>query len=734
MCVLSSGVQRAGQNGVIESMNRIIIAVWLGIPMLFGCNEISKIDDLYIEGTDSSIGTGFGVDTATHFETTFEAETGTIFDTSIDTEFGTGTDSVSICGDGIIGGLEGCEDGNSVLTDGCANCMVSFGYSCEFKDGVSTCMIVPDAPIIEGEVSCGHNNPTWLWNRPEHTFYLEYRLNAGQWVATQDDQFTGSELSGAVKFDIRACNQVDGCSAVTQFTTTIESFGMSYPGVWQGVKKNNLTTSPLGNVVPVSCHNCYNGPDNQGYQLVESLAKINLAVSRDADLIELDIVIAGTDMCVTHGDVDACGLLPTLPEILADTTFANSDALLFIEIKENASPAQEFATSLLDILNANRAFVKNGRPVFVRAFSSRLSYLEELRNQLSNYPLIAKYFKFAVLYDALETSDIAAFQATIKTEVADAGYDMIEVGYASKNLLGFLTYAQSLGLAVGLWTIPNSFGEAYLSALRDEVDELTTEYRVDMAREVIEDTNILAYVNTWGCVSEADTAVSVYRNNDGTLVETKVPINAAPVTTLYGTPGLVFNDVGQDSYACSLDFRDSVGFTERALPLGVTNNDLGGGFLVTAFVHFGDLSLIPEQTMGIVQNSQTGGYTLELARDSATNEVIIRFGVYVDGGYKYHQYNVDATGLGGVNESLNDTDSYFLLGAYDGNSGLSLWIDFKRNGSGGSYSTGVTQSSLPSLGGADPQPSGLQSRFHFNGLIQQVQVQRWNNHNSSEGN
>ena len=643
--------------------------------------------------SDSASDTGTGSDSS-DTQTETDTETATETDTPSDTSPG------QICGNGVLEGNEMCDDGNTVSNDGCHMCQVTAGYACSQVSGNTVCMPIPAVPLLGGEASCNHSDPTWIWTRPANTDYLQYRINGGAWSDTNAQTYTGSGMSGTVSFEVRACNGLDACSNAAVFVTTIEHFGTSYPTVWNGVANASLPMTPLGNVVPICCHNCYNGIDNAVLSTEDAMTKINVAVSRGAALIELDVALAGSDICLTHEDVSTCTGRPTLPEILDDSAFRISDAILFIEIKEDDAPVDVFADALIPLLEANRDYMKNGRPVFFRAFSSRRSYLTAVRERLAASPLISNYAKFSVLYNALEDSGIAAFQQTIETEVAAAGFDMVEVKYTSKDLLSILSFAKSLGLAVGVWTIPANFGAAFIGSLREEVDQITTERRVDMAKDNVEIINTLAYVNVSECSSATDSTVSVFRNTSGTMTEEHVAVDRAPTTTLYGTPALHFDPEGEDRFGCSLDYRSNQGYGERGLPLGMTTNDADGGFLVTAYVNFDDLTTIAEGTMGIVQNSQSGGFALELHRE-ADDSVVIRFGVNLDDGYHYHQYNVDTTGLA-RNPSLNGTDAYFLTGLYDGAGGLYLFVDFERDGLGGSYTEGVNQSPLPAIAGADP--------------------------------
>lgn len=500
----------------------------------------------------------------------------------------------------------------------------------------------------------------------------------------------------------------------------------AYTGIWQGVAKADLATSPLGNVVPLSCHNCYNGPNNEVYSAAEANAKIDRALGRNADLIELDIADAGGTLCVTHDDVASCGSRPTLQQIFDNSRFADADALVFAELKEGNVDADTFATRLLTALDDNRAFATSGRPFFIRAFHGRIAYLQAIQDRLGDYPMIAPHLRFSVLYGRNAVARVADFQAAMEADVLGNGFHMVELEYRTKNLAGLTAFARSQGLAVGLYTIPGAFGEVYLAALRERVDQLTAEYRIDQARRVVEEPNTFAHVDAAACQSSGDTSIAAGHNLTGSPGSALLALDVVPTSSAHGSPALWYDGPGEDRHGCSLDFRSNQGYASRALALGTHSVGADTGYLVSAVVNFDALSGFTG-TQAIINSSEAGGFALELQGNGATTQ--LRFGVHVGGSYRYHAYDVSSTGLSSPNRSLNGTDGYLLVGAYDGDGGVYLWIDNERNGSGGSFSGGVTSSGQPTLVGADPQPgAALGARFFFDGFVQQAAVLRWGDH------
>ncbi len=635
----------------------------------------------------------------------------------------------AVCGDGVVAGTEGCDDGNTAAVDGCsAACSVEDGWSCAGEPSV--CLRVPETPTIEGEASAGHPDPLWRWNQPANTHHFQIRLDGSSWQETTDQEYRASDLAeGDHTFEVQACNEQGACSQPGSFLTTVEYFGEDLAPVWAGAARTDYAISPLGNPVFISCHNCYNGPGNEVYDTQQALAKIHRALVRGADLIELDVALAadGATFCVVHGDPADCGDSPTLEEILSDQAFQQSDALLFVELKEQDADPGNFALMLLDLLDRHREFVRNGRPFFLRIFADRLVYLHAVDDYLAAYPFIAPYVRFSVLYGRNAYQDPGAFQQAIRADALNPGFHMVEFHYQTKNLEGLLQFARQNGLGVGLWTIPGTYGEVFVGALREEVDELTCEYRVDQARAVVAETNVLAYVNPAGCTSAGDPTVTVYRNLDGTLTSRQVSVGVPATANNYGTPPLWYDPEGQDRYGCSFDFRTSQGITERALELGDVTPAPNTGFLVAAYVNFDDLSV--SDTLAVLNSSESGGFALELA--SYGGETRLRFGVHAGGSYQYHAVPVRNTGLA-QNPSLNSADGYLLIGAYDGDGGIYLWIDNELPPGHPSATGSVRDSGQPALLGADPQPtSPLKARFFFDGLIQRAVVLRWGPHTFS---
>ncbi len=593
----------------------------------------------------------------------------------------------------------------------------------------------PDAPSIDGEPSAGHTDLTWTWNTPALTDHFVVMLDDG---AEQELPLTTASFETEVELglhtlEVRACSARGACSA-SRFDSVVELFGEQYSTPWRGVKKPDLATSPLGNVVPLSCHNCYSGrPGNVVLDADAALAKIGRALQRGADLIEIDVADIGAELYASHEDEASAGQHPTLESLLDDPNLLASEALLFMEIKESDADPAAFAQGLLDLLDTHRAYAHNGRPIVLRHFQSGLSYLTAVKELLPSYPMLRSYVRFSVLYPA--RADIAALQLDIASDAAQNGFWGIELEYRNPNVMGAVRYAQSLGLAASLYTIPGpGFGEVYLGSLREEVDELTTEYRIDQARSIVEAKTALGRVDASPLASGG--SVQVTQNFSGLVTETR-NLGGTPSAALYGSPGLLVNAPGEDLFGGILDFRSAQGFSERALPLFDADAGQGQGYLVTSVVNFDTLALPSGQTMALLNKAETGGFAVELANAGAGTR--LRFGVNVSGGYVYHSYDVtgqnQAGACGGAEggyftAALNGTSSYVVTGAYDGSGGVYLFIDNRCvAATAPSASGGVAASAVQVLVGADPQPSSSsQAQFYFDGLLQTASVSSWGAH------
>jgi hypothetical protein len=471
--------------------------------------------------------------------------------------------------------------------------------------------------------------------------------------------------------------------------------GLSLPVLagtyWNGVSRA-LPVSPLGNVAALSCHNCY------GTSNAATTTQVGMALGRDLDLIEFDLTLhADGQVYVEHADSETAH--GTFAAALSNTSLQQSNRMLFLEIKEGYTTAAASDTLMLAVLRAVRDhnFATAGRPVFLRAFmnsANRHLHLVRAKNllNLAEFAGIRDHVRFHTL---LETDIRNGIRAT-----KNLGFQGVEFEYRMPSLFGALMQAKLLGLGVGVYTLPASMGEAYLSALREDVDFMTTDYdrgataKASSARALVQESTSLLYMNT-----AQQTAYPLTYKRTGTADSSVGESNGTPMLEVLA----VTSD--EDRVGGSMVFEGA-----QSVTTWDADNAAAGGFLVTAVVNFDDLT--PAATASIVAKSDAGGFALE------QTGTVLRFGVYVGGTYTYATAPLSA---------FNGTDSYFIVGAYDGDGAVRLWVNNVERTASASISGGVGLDNSPVVIGADPQ-GATNRRFFFKGKIQQVIVQKWRNH------
>ena len=472
--------------------------------------------------------------------------------------------------------------------------------------------------------------------------------------------------------------------------------GLSLPSLastyWNGVTRS-LPVTPLGNVVAVSCHNCY-GDTN-----AETTTEVSKALGRGFDLVELDVTLhSNGQVYVEHNDSELAH--GTFAAALANASLQQSDRMLFIEVKEAYSTAAASDTLMLGVLRAIRDYnyATAGRPVFLRAFfensPSRHQHLVRAKALLANteFAGIRSYVKFHTLIEVDIRNRIRATK--------DLGFHGIELKYTTPSLFGPLMQAKMLGLGAGIYTAPAALGELYISAMREDVDFITTDYDrgatpvATSVRGLVQEATSLLYMNT----AQQTGYPLTYKRTNATDYS---------VSSGTDTPALEVLSVtsDEDRVGGSMVFAGAQAVTGYD-----ADNTSTGGFLVTAVVNFDDLTSGATET--IVAKSDAGGFTLE---QSGTT---LRFGVYVNGAYTYATAPLSG---------FNGTDSYFIVGAYDGSGAVRLWVNNVEKTASASVTGGVGLNDSPVVIGADPQ--GATTRRYFaKAKVQQVMVQKWRNH------
>ena len=471
---------------------------------------------------------------------------------------------------------------------------------------------------------------------------------------------------------------------------------------WSGSTRA-LARSPLGNVAAVSCHNCYvdwNG-NTADVNLTNTLSKLHRAQADGADMLELDVKYESGVTYVTHSD-DAATNVAKLSNVLDDAALKGGDQILVVEIKETSfSPA--LVTDVLKTIT-DRGYARSGRPVLIKAFTGApLENLKNVRDQLNGgFASIKPYVKTAVLYPANAWS-LPQFQQAAR-DAFNAGFHAMDLNIQTPNLMGVVEYAKSIGLGVALWTFPPNT-EPLIAAIRHNVDYISADIPIATVRSIVTGATQLSHVNV-AQQNGSNGTVTVYESS-GT--PTTRPVNGGT------NPGLATDATGSEGL--SGQFLRFVASSKLRMPLYDADNASGGGYVVSAVVNFDNLSLPDGATQVVVGKADSASFSLELADPSGSAAPVLRFGVFVNGAYRYATYPT---------AKLNLTKSYIVTGAYNGHGEVRMWIGNSSAGvtSGGSYTGGVALNNSPAIIGADPQGT-TGAGYFFDGKIQQITIVKW---------
>jgi hypothetical protein len=301
-----------------------------------------------------------------------------------------------------------------------------------------------------------------------------------------------------------------------------------------------------------------------------------------------------------------------------------------------------------------------------------------------------------------------------------AGVDGFGFDFNEGSLFSKIAYVKSLGLSVVVFgNSKYCQGEIFVASMREEVDSLSVDYPVGLARQVVEENNNLLYLNVWdqfepwrslpdpNSVLEPGVMDVTYWDWDPTAPKT-LPVNSGDAPTLrYWS-----RDLGDDMFGGVLDFDRSLGqrlaFPDTVGPNGRLDNWSCGGYLLAAVANF-DLN----DSIGydVVSKAESSGFFLDRNRGT-------RFGVHINNTYKIAE-----------GARLPTNGSYLLIGSYDGHGPVRFWarggLDFTED-SGGPVHGGATQNDYEMMIGADPGVSGPGS--FFDGKLQRVSLLAWGHH------
>jgi cysteine-rich repeat protein len=623
------------------------------------------------------------------------------------------------CGNGVLGGDETCDDGQPPEDgDGCsARCEAEAGFSCE-GEGPGSCLHIPQAPQLQGEPSAGHVQLTWTWPVVEGASVLRARLGD----VTRELEGTATAVSmevagpGEHTLELVACNAHGRCGPTASFTTTVEFFGTQLTAGWRGVARRQLTTSALGNVAAVSCHNCYNGPGNEVLNAEEMSATIQKALSRGADLIEVDLAELNGVIHATHDDGVSSEGRPTLAEVLAIPALQTSDALLFLEIKEQDGDPSWMARELLSALDANRAFARNGRPVFVRAFEWSTPVLREMQRLAPEFPAVAPYVRYSLLLWSDDAPTSQALADRVMRGVVERGFHAVEFKFDHPALWDGVALARSLGLLVNVYTLPVVEGDILALMLRDQVDMITTDLRVDRVRALVTAADgALGLDVSRGVLSMARSLHGVARR--------PLELGQAASPQQHGTPVFIPAawDVGEAG-ALRFDARAQQALETFKPPMVMAAKRA----LLAVTASLNRVQLAVGERMVLLAVGDTHGLFLDVVGEE--DGTWLRFGSRGREGVRAHRYPL--TGLpNGVSasacedvwytfvEGISAGQVFQVTGIQEPDGALRLWINMQCAGSPVPRAVAGFQPGGSVMLGAAPTPEPPGAQDHLDGTI-----------------
>jgi len=455
--------------------------------------------------------------------------------------------------------------------------------------------------------------------------------------------------------------------------------------------------SALCHPTAISCHNCYVEAASASSSVNQTASRITDALTRGADVIEFDVVDVVGVPRVSHDDT-GLSTRAALEDVLSSEAWGSYRPILFLEIKEQQSTAA-FINEVIEAV-VSAGFADSGRVVVLRAFSGLDSALSLARTALMSHPNRAA-FRLHLLFDTNQGASVNQMKALVDGAVAN-GFNGVELNYRHRAILTKLQYARSRGLATGIWTVPAFLGEMLLGALVDDVDVVTTELSLDVAKAVVNTNKSLVHLD----VSALGTGVA------------QVPyFQAGPATVNValggGTPTLVADP--QYGGRTALKFVSS---SSQSLSLYDADNAASDGYMVAFYGQINIDGIIPNDgdVKVLMGKADSGGVSLELSNPAGAVPNLLRFVINVGGTYYYADL---------ASTSVPSDTPVLIIGAYDGSGGVRMTVDGSdANVVVPTANGGVLTNNSPIVIGADPQ-GVVTRRFFLEGTVQVLKVVSW---------
>ncbi len=545
------------------------------------------------------------------------------------------------------------------------------------------------APVVTGEPFAGHLRPAFHWDAPAGTASFSWRIDDEPWLTgpgTTTRWAPPTDLApGAHTLQVTAKDAAGTSSQPGTFTTTIEV--LPAQGFFDATART-LPKTARGHTAAVSAHNCYQ--DNQADSDLNEQhteGRIDVALARGADFIELDVK-EDQGLRVAHYDFDARGAL--LANVLDHPALAASDVVMFLELKE-VSPTAAMATQLLDLLLERRhVYARNGRPVFLRAFTAVGANIDLLAAAIQDerYDFIRPYVKFSTLLEIDVTRDVFESENRI-IDAASRGMDMIELSLLERSLFPKILLARELGLGVNVFIVGGArpFGEA--AALREDVDVFTSDYDVSALRADVGETGGLFYLNPF---DQAGGSVVAFERRPGNAAE--LDLGASPAPTFvpaapeqHGHAALAF-DAEASEQALLVD-----------APAG-----LAGDLVVAIVARFDATGMAPDARMPLMSGGEPAGpgWALEVVAPEGGGPGVPTF--TVRDGAVTASASLPAT-------SLDPVFAHLFIATYFGGEPY-LYIDFRDDGETSTGLLDAARDVAPIVLGGSGGPA------HFDGVVQ----------------
>lgn len=426
-------------------------------------------------------------------------------------------------------------DAQTPAGDGAAISCVDGGVSCASN--------APSAPTLRFANSMAPGSELWTWDKPANTHHFELLLDggkSGEYPDRSATRFSARLTAGEHTVSVRACTAADECSAYSTGTAKVEDLAGSSASGWRGMVAPITVRTAIGRDVLLICDGCY-GKAGAPDVLQAARTALSTAISQSgAKAIRLPVAHVSGKVVVASADAVGFTNPLLLEDVLEIPALAESTALLVLELVEVDNPS-ELARLLLQVLDARRGVVRNGRPLVVQGKVQSLSHLKQVEEAAAREGAVAPYLRYWLSDDVGDVTGAGLYTAGGKIKPDYQFVHAVTFSFKAPSLFQRIARARAAGLSAIVDGIPGpGHGEIVLASLRDEVDGLSTRYQIAQARGLVTQQDHVSYLS----IRESSiTNTKVYFDEGGRLsaVQPQLGRSASgtqfPVTA--GAPSLV---------------------------------------------------------------------------------------------------------------------------------------------------------------------------------------------------